>query len=170
MVDQKKGVVDITNEFLWNMLPVNSDAKTGEITGKQLWDWLEKELHNVFAKNPAQRFGGWVVRFSGMKINFTAYNEMGKRLNWVKIKGENIDMNKKYSVVACEREGDPDDTLCRIENVSSARKLGETLHNIMREYLKEHPLVAPKVEDRVTATDVPQDLLSQLEGYDYQFR
>jgi 2',3'-cyclic-nucleotide 2'-phosphodiesterase (5'-nucleotidase family) len=170
VVDQKKGVVDITNEFLWNMLPVNSDAKTGEITGKQLWDWLEKELHNVFAKNPAQRFGGWVVRFSGMKINFTAYNEMGKRLNWVKIKGEDIDMNKKYSVVACEREGDPDDTLCRIEKVSSARKLGETLHNIMREYLKEHPLVAPKVEDRVTATDVPQDLLSQLEGYDYQFR
>lgn len=170
VVDQKKGVVDITNEFLWNMLPVNSDAKTGEITGKQLWDWLEKELHNVFAKNPAQRFGGWVVRFSGMKINFTAYNEMGKRINWVKIKGENIDVNKKYSVVACEREGDPDDTLCRIEKVSSARKLGETLHNIMREYLKEHPLVAPKVEDRVTATDVPQDLLSQLEGYDYQFR
>lgn len=170
VVDQKKGVVDITNEFLWNMLPVNSDAKTGEITGKQLWDWLEKELHNVFAKNPAQRFGGWVVRFSGMKINFTAYNEMGKRLNWVKIKGEDIDMNKKYSVVACEREGDPDDTLCRIEKVSSARKLGETLHNIMREYLKEHPLVAPKVEDRVTASDVPQDLLSQLEGYDYQFR
>lgn len=170
VVDQKKGVVDITNEFLWNMLPVNSDAKTGEITGKQLWDWLEKELHNVFAKNPAQRFGGWVVRFSGMKINFTAYNEMGKRINWVKIKGENIDINKKYSVVACEREGDPDDTLCRIEKVSSARKLGETLHNIMREYLKEYPLVAPKVEDRVTATDVPQDLLSQLEGYDYQFR
>ena len=170
VVDQKKGVAEITNEFLWNMLPVNSDAKAGEITGKQLWDWLEKELHNVFAKNPGQRFGGWVVRFAGMQINFTAYNDMGKRLNWVKIKGEDIELTKKYSIVACEREGDPDDTLCRIEKVSSAHKLGDTLHNIMREYLKEHPLVAPKVEGRVTATDVPGDLLSQLEGYDYQFR
>ncbi len=169
VVDQKKGVAEITNEFLWNMLPVNSDAKAGEITGKQLWDWLEKELHNVFAKNPGQRFGGWVVRFAGMQINFTAYNEMGKRLNWVKIKGEDIELTKKYSIVACEREGDPDDTLCRIEKVSSAHKLGDTLHNIIREYLKEHPLVAPKVEDRVTATDVPKDLLSQLEGYDYKF-
>lgn len=169
VVDQKKGVAEITNEFLWNMLPVNSDAKAGEITGKQLWDWLEKELHNVFAKNPGQRFGGWVVRFSGMQINFTAYNEMGKRLNWVKIKGEDIELTKKYSIVACEREGDPDDTLCRIEKVLSAHKLGDTLHNIIREYLKEHPLVAPKVEDRVTATDVPKDLLSQLEGYDYKF-
>ncbi len=170
VVDQKKGVAEITNEFLWNMLPVNSDAKAGEITGKQLWDWLEKELHNVFAKNPGHRFGGWVVRFAGMQINFTAYNEMGNRLNWVKIKGEEIELTKKYSIVACEREGDPDDTLCRIEKVSSAHKLGDTLHNIMREYLKEHPLVAPKVEGRVTATDVPGDLLSQLEGYDYQFR
>ena len=170
VVDQKKGVAEITNEFLWNMLPVNSDAKAGEITGKQLWDWLEKELHNVFAKNPGHRFGGWVVRFAGMQINFTAYNEMGNRLNWVKIKGEEIELTKKYSIVACEREGDPDDTLCRIEKVSSAHKLGDTLHNIMREYLKEHPLVAPKVEGRVTATDVPEDLLSQLEGYDYQFR
>ena len=170
VIDPNKGEVDITNEFLWNMLPVNSDAKAGEITGKQLWDWLEKELHNVFAKNPAQRFGGWVVRFSGMKINFTAYNEMGKRINWVKIKGESIDLAKKYSIVACEREGDPDDTLCRIENVLSAHKLGATLHDIMREYLKEHPVVSPVVEGRVTATDVPQDLLSQLEGYDYQFR
>ena len=170
VVDQKKGVAEITNEFLWNMLPVNSDAKAGEITGKQLWDWLEKELHNVFAKNPGHRFGGWVVRFAGMQINFTAYNEMGNRLNWVKIKGEEIELTKKYSIVACEREGDPDDTLCRIEKVSSAHKLGDTLHNIMREYLNEHPLVAPKVEGRVTATDVPEDLLSQLEGYDYQFR
>ena len=170
VVDPNKGEVDITNEFLWNMLPVNSDAKAGEITGKQLWDWLEKELHNVFAKNPAQRFGGWVVRFSGMKINFTAYNEMGKRINWVKIKGESIDLSKKYSIVACERDGDPDDTLCRIEKVLSAHKLGATLHDIMREYLEEHPVVSPVVEGRVTATDVPQDLLSQLEGYDYQFR
>ena len=170
VVDPKKGEAEITNEFLWSMLPVDSDAKTGEITGEQLWNWMEKELHNVFAKNPAQRFGGWVVRFAGMEINFTAYHEMGKRLNWIKIKGEPVDRNKNYTIVACEREGDPDDTLCRVEKVKNARKLGVTLHDIVREYLAVHSPVSPKVERRVTATDVPQDLLSQLEGYDYVFR
>jgi 2',3'-cyclic-nucleotide 2'-phosphodiesterase (5'-nucleotidase family) len=168
--DPKTGMAEITNEFLWSMLPVDSDAKTGEINGKQLWDWMEKELHNVFAKNPAQRFGGWVVRFAGMELNFKAGEVMGKRLNWIKVKGEMVDLNKKYTIVACEREGDPDDTLCRVEKVMNARKLNITLHQIMRDYLAVHSPVSPKVEKRVTATDVPQNLLSQLEGYDYEFR
>lgn len=170
VTNPKTGMASITNEFLWSMLPVDSDAKTGYITGQQLWNWLEKELHNVFAKNPAQRFGGWVVRFSGMEINFTAYNEMGKRLNWVKVGGLPVDLKKEYSIVACERDGDPDDTLCRVEHVSRPRKLGVTLHEIMREYLGKHSPVSPVVDHRVTATDVPSNLLSQLEGYDYSFR
>jgi hypothetical protein len=152
------------------MLPVESEAKTGKISGEQLWNWLEKELHNVFARNPAQRFGGWLVRFSGMEINFTAYHEQGKRLNWIKIKGVPVDRNKQYTIVACEREGDPDDNLCRVEQVQVAQKLGFTLHDIMREYLAVHSPVAPKAEGRVSATDVPHNLLSQLEGYDYEFR
>jgi len=168
--DTKKGVANITNDYLWSMLPVNSDAKTGQVTGKQLWDWLEKELHNVFAKDPAKRFGGWVVRFKGMEVNFTMYNDLGKRVNWVKVAGQPIEMDKLYTVVACEREGDPDDTLCRIEKVQNPRKLNQTLHNIMREYLKKHSPVAPIIEGRCTATDAPVTLLSQLEGYDYVFR
>ena len=152
------------------MLPVNSDAKTGEITGEQLCNWLEKELHNVFAKDSAQRFGGWVVRFAGMEINFTANKESGRRLNWVKIKGLPVNKSKHYSIVACEREGDPDNMLCRVEKVMNPRKPGITLHEIMKEYLAAHSPVAPKIENRVTATDAPGDLLSQIEGYDYLFR
>jgi hypothetical protein len=40
----------------------------------------------------------------------------------------------------------------------------------MRDYLALHSPVSPKIENRVSATDVPKDLLSQLEGYDYSFR
>lgn len=167
--DAKSGMADITTDFLWSMLPVDSDAKGGEISGKQLWDWLEKELHNVFAQNPAERFGGWVIRFSGMEINFTSNNEKGKRLISVLVKGKEVDKTKMYSIIACEREGDPDDTLCRVEHVSKPKKLGFTLHQIMTEYLAVHSPVSPKIEGRVTATDQRFDLLSQLEGYDYKF-
>jgi S-sulfosulfanyl-L-cysteine sulfohydrolase len=168
--DAKTGMVNITNDYLWSMLPVDSEAKRGEVTGQQLWDWMEKELHNVFAKDPAKRFGGWVVRFNGMEVNFTMQNDMGKRVNWIKIKGNPIDKNKFYTVAACEREGDPDDTLCRIEKVNNPQRYGATLHNIMREYLAKHSPVSPKIEGRVTATDAPSSLLSQLDGYDYEFR
>lgn len=170
VVDPKKGSAEITNEFLWSMLPVDSDARAGEVTGEQIWKWMERELHNVFAKDPGQRFGGWVVRFSGMEIDFTAYSDLGKRLNGIKVKGEPIDLKKSYTVVACEREGDPEDTICRIDKVRNPRRLEATLHQTLREYLSVHSPVSPKVEGRVKATDVPYDLLSQLEGYDYAFR
>ena len=168
--DPRKGYAEITNDYLWSMLPVESDVKIGEASGQQIWDWLEKELHNVFAKDPAHRFGGWVVRFQGMQINFTMKNDLGERLNWVKINNEPLDLQKQYTLVACEREGDPDDTLCRLDKVKNPRKPGFTLHNIMREYLAEHPMVAPVIEKRATATDAPSTLLSQLEGYEYEFR
>lgn len=169
-IDPKKGKADITKEFLWNMLPVDSEAKTGMVTGKQLWDWLEKELQNAFAKDPSKRFGGWFVRFAGMEVNFTIGNEFGKRVNWVKIKGETLDLSKEYSIVACEREGDPDDTLCRIEKVKNPKKLGVLMHKVIEEYLATHSPVSPKLEMRATATDQPHTLLTQLQGTTYEFR
>jgi 2',3'-cyclic-nucleotide 2'-phosphodiesterase (5'-nucleotidase family) len=170
LVPAPGSTVEITNDYLWSMLPVDSDAKTGQISGAQLLAWLESELHNVFAENPAERFGGWMVRFAGMEINFTAKNAMDKRLNRVKVKGTPVDKTRMYSIVACEREGDPDDNLCRIEQVRNPRKLGVTLHQVMRDYLKEHSPVSPAIEGRVIATDEAPDLLSQLKGYDYLFR
>lgn len=169
-VDPKTGVATITKEFLWNMLPVNSEAKTGIVTGKQVWDWLEKELQNAFAKDPSKRFGGWFVRYNGMEVNFTIGNEFGKRVNSVKVGGEPIDLAKEYSIVACEREGDPDDTLCRIEHVKNPKKSPLLMHDVIIEYLKDHSPVAPKLEGRATATDEPQTLLTQLKGTTYEFR
>jgi 2',3'-cyclic-nucleotide 2'-phosphodiesterase (5'-nucleotidase family) len=160
----------ITNDHLWSMIPVDSEAKYGDATGQQLWDWLEQELHNVFAKDPAKRFGGWVVRFKGMTANFTMHNEKGKRVNWIKVGTKPIDLKRTYLIAACEREGDPNDTLCRLEKVSNPRRANATMHNILREYFAKFSPVAPKVEGRITATDAPQDILSQLEGYDYEFR
>lgn len=168
--DKEKGYAEITNDFLWSMLPVNSNARQASVTGKQLWDWLEKELNNVFAKDPAKRFGGWVVRFKGMEVNFTMHKDMGERINWIKIKGKPVDLAKSYSVIACEREGDPEEVLCRIKDVSEPHTLDISLHQIIRDYLAKFSPVAPKVEGRITATDVPNNLLSQLEGYDYEFR
>jgi 2',3'-cyclic-nucleotide 2'-phosphodiesterase (5'-nucleotidase family) len=168
--DPKTGVAEITMDYLWSMLPVDSEAKTGLITGKQLWDWMEKELHNAFAKDPAKRFGGWVVRFKGMEVNFTIGNDPGKRVNWIKAKGKPLDLNKTYTFVACEREGDPDTTICRVDNVATPTRLGFTMHKILEEYLAKHSPVAPKLEGRATATDAPQTLLTQLMGFGYEFR
>ena len=92
-IPENKNQVAITNEFLWNMLPVDSTAKMGEVTGLQILDWLEKELENAFATDPSKRFGGWFVRFAGMEVNCTIGKPKGQRVNWVKIKGQALDKN-----------------------------------------------------------------------------
>ncbi len=163
------GLIPITKEFLANMLPVNSEAKTAVVTGNQVWDWAEKELQNAFASDPTKRFGGWFVRYSGMVMNFTTKNAFGKRVNWIKVGGQPLDMEREYTIVACEREGDPMDTLCRIEHVKNPQKLNITLHAIIEEYLMANSPIAPKLEKRATATDEPDTLLTQLRGYDYEF-
>jgi sulfur-oxidizing protein SoxB len=168
--DPGTGEAEITKEYLWSMLPVNSDVKKGEITGKQLCDWLEREMENVFAKDATKRFGGWLIRFNGMQLKFTIGNEMGKRLQDLKIRGEAVDLNKTYTIVACEREGDPDNVLCRVKEVKNTKLLGYKLHEVMEEYLAAHSPVSPKVEGRAVATDAPSNLLTQVEGVNYQFR
>jgi len=169
-VDPKTGQAEITKEFLWNMLPVNSEVKSGIVTGAQIWDWLEKELQNAFAKDPSKRFGGWFVRYKGMEVNFTIGNEFGSRVNRVKIGGQDLDMKRDYTILACEREGDPDDTICRMEQVRQPKLTGLFMHDVIEQYLKENSPVAPKTEGRAVATDQPATLLTQLQGTTYTFR
>ena len=105
-----------------------------------------------------------------MKVNFTIGNEFGKRVNSVTINGKNVDLNKEYSIIACEREGDPDDTLCRIEKVKDPKRLGILMHDVIEAYLAVNSPVSPKIEGRATATDQPPTLLTQLQGTTYEFR
>jgi hypothetical protein len=95
---------------------------------------------------------------------------MGKRVNSIKVKGKPVDFEKKYTFVACEREGDPDTTICRVEGVAEPTRLGSTLHKVIQEYLLKASPISPKLEGRATATDAPNTLLTQLMGVGYEFR
>jgi S-sulfosulfanyl-L-cysteine sulfohydrolase len=169
-IDPQTGRVAITKEFLWNMLPVDNETRRGMITGQQLKDWLEKELENAFAKNFKKRFGGWFVRYSGMQVNFTIGNDFGKRVNWIKVANQPLDLKREYSIIACEREGDPKDMLCRFEKVKNPEMTGLFLHQVIEEYLTEKGTIAPSISNRAIATDEPSTLLTQLRGTSYEFR
>ncbi len=169
--DPKTGLADITREYLWSMLPVNSEVKTADVKGKQILNWLEKELENAFSKDASKRFGGWFVRFNGMQVTFTIGNEKGKRVQQVCIKNEVLDPERTYTMVACERDGDPDNVLCRMLNVHNPVSQGILLHSVLEDYLAEFSPVSPKIEGRAIATDASPELLTQaLAGINYQFR
>ena len=169
-IDNNTGKAAITREFLWNMLPVDNETRRGKVTGQQLKDWLEKELENAFSKNYKKRFGGWFVRYSGMQVNFTIGNDFGKRVNRVLVGDQPLDLKKEYSVIACEREGDPRDMLCRFEKVKEPKMTGLFLHQVIEEYLAFKGTISPEVTNRAIATDEPATLLTQLRGTTYEFR
>jgi hypothetical protein len=152
------------------MLPVDSVVRTGSVSGKQIADWLEKELNNVFAKDASQRFGGWVIKFKGMNITFNAFADQGKRVKEVEIGGKPLDYSKVYRICACERDGDPLDMLCRMRGVSNASNTPFTLHSVLKEYLKLNSPVTPEPPLSAKVLDAPQKLLTQVTGVNYQFR
>ncbi len=163
------GNIPITEGFIFDMLPVDSIVRTGFVTGKQIKDWLEKEMNNVFAKEAAERFGGWVIKFKGMKVSFNAFGEKGKRVQEVTVAGLPLDENKIYSICACERDGDPADMLCRMKNVANTKNTDHTLHSVMKEYLAANSPVTPTPPMAATILDGPQTLLTQVYGVDYKF-
>jgi sulfur-oxidizing protein SoxB len=163
------GNVPITIGFLYDMLPIDSTVRTAQVTGKQLREWLEKELNNVFAKEASKRFGGWVVKFKGMEVSFNAFGEFNNRIQSITVNKENLDDNKIYSILACEREGDPEDVLCRIKGVKNAKNTSHTLYSVIKEYLKEYSLVTPMPHHSAIILDAPETLLSQVTGVDYKF-
>ena len=164
------GNIPITEGFVFDMLPVDSIVRTGRVTGKQIKDWLEKELNNVFAVNAAERFGGWVIKFKGMQVSFNAFGEKGKRVQSISIAGKDLIETNNYNICACERDGDPDDMLCRMRGVTDTKNTIHTLHSTLKAYLLANSPVTPTPPLAAKILDAPQDLLTQVTGVDYQFR
>ena len=164
------GNIPITRGFISDMLPVDSRVRIGEVTGQQLYTWMERELNNVFAEDASKRFGGWVTKFKGMELTFNAFGEEGKRIQSFTVKGQPLDLAKTYSISACERDGDPMDMVCRIRNVKNTKDLDITLHQVMLNYLAAHSPVTPTPSGSAKALDAPATLLTQVHGVDYEFR
>jgi hypothetical protein len=86
------------------------------------------------------------------------------------VQGRPLASDERYTVVGCEREGDPDNMVCRIAAVENPQRRDVSIHQVLTEYLATHSPVAPALEGRAVATDAPADLLSQVEGTSYKFR
>ena len=170
IVPQNGEPAPITRANLWNLLPVNEKLKTGKATGQQIKDWLEQEMHNAFAQDASDRFGGWLVRFSGMKVKFNSQNPKGERIQEILVGGEPIQDDKYYSISACVRPGDPIDNLCRMANVKDVEVKDYTIHDVVEEYLKENSPVSPVLEGRAYCEYLGTYSFSTVPGTEYIFQ
>lgn len=147
---------------LWSVFPINTQIKTGKLTGLQLRKFFEKEIENVFSQDYEKLFGGWLPRPSGLTISFDSSAKPFHRIKEMKVNGEILDDKKIYTVTTCVREGDPDTTLCRIPNGKDISIKDFDAHEAVRRYLKKNwPLLTPQM-GRVKAIDLPETVRSQF--------
>ena len=151
----------ITEADLWNLLPMDARMKRGWITGGELRDYLEHELEMVYSKSPLKLNGGWGPRASGMTFVFDALADYGRRVVSIKINGSDIVDHAHYTIAGCEREGEPLDVICRHRGSHDAQVLPISIHEALGEYLKTHPVIAPKRDGREKARDLPSAVFSQ---------
>lgn len=145
---------NITEADLWSLLPMDTHLKTGWVTGKELKEYLEKELELVFSRDPWKLSGGWGPRASGMTIRYRAFAEPGRRVLSVHVGGKEVEDDQHYTIAGCEREGEPLDVVCRHPGTHDARVLPEMIHAALSEYLKEHSTVSPLKDGRASAVDL----------------
>jgi hypothetical protein len=88
----------------------------------------------------------------------------------VEVNGNALDLARTYRICACEREGDPEDMLCRMRGVINPKNTAFTLHSVLKEYLSVNSPVTPSPPMSAKVLDASQTLLTQVTGVDYQFR
>ncbi|KOH42844.1 bifunctional metallophosphatase/5'-nucleotidase [Sunxiuqinia dokdonensis] len=164
------GKAPITKADLWRMLPVNEHMKIGKVTGRQIKSWLEQEIHNVFAANYQERFGGWLVRFSGMTLRFNSSEGKGNRIESITIQGQPLELDKTYTMASCNRTGEPLSTMCRLKNTQDAEIQDYTMHEAIEDYLKAKGTIHPGLDGRAMATDLGTQAFSQMKEGKYQFQ
>ncbi|MHB0969985.1 MAG: bifunctional metallophosphatase/5'-nucleotidase [Thermoanaerobaculia bacterium] len=152
----------VTEEDLYNLLPMDANVKVGTITGKQLREFWEKSLDEVFARDAYGQKGGWGPRVSGMEVRIRLAATSGERIVWMKVGGKPVRDDATYTIASCERPGDGAGTLCRFEGARNTKTLPVTIQSAMRNYLVRHGTIRP-AEGRVTAQDVHGEAWSQYE-------
>ena len=152
----------VTVEDLYNIFPMDAQIKVGVLSGKQLREFWERSLDEVFGKDPYGQRGGWGPRVSGMEVRVRLGAASGRRVVWMRVNGKDVRDEDRFTVASCDRPGDTADMLCRFPGATETRILDVSIQQAMLAYFKKHHIVSP-AEGRVTAEDADGRVWSQYE-------
>lgn len=96
-----------------------------------------------------------------MSFVFRALAPPGERVQQIAIGGRPIDLERTYTIAGCERDGEPLEVICRMRGARDVVVLPQTIHHALREYLRKHPVIAPRRDGRARASDLPATVFSQ---------
>lgn len=170
VVPQNGRPAPITMANLWNWMPLNTKLKTGKVKGEVLHQWLENEVNNAFSPKPAERFGGYLVRFSGIRMRFEPSLPEGQRITELLVDGQPYRADATYTVTSVIRTGAPESNFNRLPNVTDVEEQPFTVHEAIAGYLDEQGTISPKLDGRAVSNELGEYSFSTIPGADYEFR
>lgn len=84
---------------LHTIIPTNPKLFEIELSGQMLRKVLEKNLQQVFAANPYEQKGGYILRSSGLDLIFKPYNPEGERIQELFVKGKEVSATNTVKVI-----------------------------------------------------------------------
>lgn len=119
----------ITLEQLYEIIPTNPPVSTATLTGQDIWEMLEENIHATFASDPLEQKGGYLKRMLGITLYFKVENAYPFRIQQLFINDERIKRDKQYNVAFITVQGVPEKYGTNRQNL--------TIHAIdaLREYI-----------------------------------
>lgn len=135
----------ITRNDLWNIIPVNPPVQTAKLTGRELWDMMEKNLERTFSRNPYDQMGGYVKRCLGMSLYFKIENAENQRIQDLFVGGERVDFDREYDVCYVTSQG------VRKEYGSNREKMDINAITALEKYLKNKTKIHVELQNTINA-------------------
>lgn len=114
----------VTAGDLWQMIPTNPELVTVRLTGAELRRMLELSLERALAGDALRQQGGYVLRFSGMRVVARLNNPRGTRVQQIEVGGASLHSAREYTVAlpgAHLAEGRSDPVPAGIAAIDSVR-------------------------------------------------
>lgn len=124
---------DITENDLYNIIPMNPPVSTVDLTGQEIVDMLEENLERTFSTEPMKQMGGFVKRCVGLRINLRIENPVGHRIQEIYFGGKHLNPKEVFKVSFVTSQGVP-------KNIGKNRKeMNIKAVEAMTEFMKVHP-------------------------------
>lgn len=98
----------ITKWDLFNIIPMNPNVSTIELTGEEIMQMLEENLERTFSDEPMKQMGGYIKRCLGIHVKMRIENPNGHRIQQIFIGEEPLRKEQTYKAVFVTVQGVPE--------------------------------------------------------------
>ena len=97
----------IKMEDLYHFIPIGPVIAKGMIKGQQLKNQIENSAAGSLNPDVSKWTGGWLFNFSGVTLDFDAYQPKGQRAGNIRVNGKPLDLTAPYTYASYWYAGDP---------------------------------------------------------------